>query len=349
LAQVITSKYDEAMPLYRQERFFKRHGLELSRSTTCDWMAACAQLLRPLYERMKQEVLASRWLHTDDTTLPVQDEKCSQTRKGRLWAYLGDRDHPFNVFDYTPSRKRDGPVNFLKDFRGFLQADAFSGYDGIYLGSQGGIVEVACNAHARRKFHEARKTDAARAAAALGWYQELYAIERQAREQLAAWAKERGQEVPADEADALRLRLRQEKSVPLLEKFKAWLLEQTPVLPKSPMGEAIGYTLGNWDALVRYTQHGFLAIDNNLAEREMKWIAIGRKNFLFVGSDQGGVTAAILFSFTATCRRHGLDPFAYLRDVLARLAERNLPDDALAALLPGRWGAAPSSQPPSST
>jgi hypothetical protein len=170
----------------------------------------------------------------------------------------------------------------------------------------------------------------------------LYAVERQAREQLADWAEEHGQEVPADEADALRLRLRQQQAVPLLEQFKEWLQTQAPiVLPKSPMAAAIGYTLGNWDALARYTEAGFLAIDNNLAEREMKWIAIGRKNFLFVGSDQGGHTAAVLFSFTATCRRHRLDPFAYLRDVLGRLAGGNLQGEDLAALLPSRWAPEP--------
>jgi transposase len=332
LAHIITSKYGDHLPLHRQERIFARHGLELARSTTCDWMAACADLLRPLYERMVQEVLRSRVLHTDDTVLPVQDETRDTTRQGRLWVYAGDRTHPYNVFDYTPNRARDGPQRFLADFEGYLQADAFGGYDGIYLASRGTIVEVACNAHARRKFYDAQSSDAARSHAALAWYRQLYALEKEAKERIEA------EHLDGSSADALRARLRQEKTLPLWTSFRHWLEEQRDaVLPKSPMAQAISYTLGNWEALVRYTETGFLAIDNNVAEREMKKIAIGRKNFLFVGSDKGGQTAAVLFSFTSTCQRHHLDPFAYLRDVLSRLAAPSLPADDLANLLPDRW------------
>ena len=341
LAHVITSKYGDYLPLYRLERIFARHGLELARQTTCDWMAACAKLLTPLYDVMVARVRQSHVLHTDDTPLPVLDKQRDRTRQGRLWVYLGDRAHPYTVFDYTPNRTRDGPAAFLADYHGYVQADAFGGYDGIFLAARGQILEVACHAHARRKFFDAKSSDTERSHAALAWYRQLYAVEHTAQARLAELAKERGQTLSAEEADALRLEMRQEQAVPLLTALCHWLKEQqAQVLPKSPMGLAIAYALNHWKALCRYTTAGFLAIDNNAAEREMKRVAIGRKNFLFVGSDQGGKTAAVLFSFTASCQRHGLDPFAYLRDVLERLAAANLQGEDLVALLPDRWASA---------
>jgi transposase len=326
LAYLITSKFFDHLPLYRLERIFERHGYRLERSTTCDWMAGCARLLEPLCAEMRKRVLAGRVIGTDDTPMPVLDNDRDRTRLGRLWGYLGDREHPYNVFDYTPDRTRTGPRAFLADYRGYLVADAFSGYDGIYLDSRGTIVEVCCNAHARRKFFNARKTDAARSHQALAYYRQLYAVEAEAK----------------NLDDDSRLSLRQEKSLPLLADFERWLRQhQAAVLPKSPIGEAIAYALNHWTALVRYTEAGFLPIDNNQVEREMKRIATGRKNYLFVGSDQGGKTAAILYSFTSTCARHGLDPFAYLRDVLARLPDH--PSERLAELLPNHWAAARAS------
>jgi hypothetical protein len=299
-------------------------------------MANCAELLRPLYDLMVSQVLASRVIHTDDTVLPVRDQARDTTRQGRIWVYAGDRNHPYTVFDFTPSRSRDGPQRFLAGFEGYLQADAFAGYDGIYLGSQGKIVEVACNAHARRKFFDARSSDATRAHAALAFYRQLYGVERTLKDELERQATMRGQPLSAQDRDALTVRWRQEQAVPVLTQFHAWLVEQAAVvLPKSPIATAVSYTLGNWEALARYAQAGCLAIDNNCAEREMKRVAIGRKNFLFVGSDKGGATAAVLFSFTSSCQRHGLDPFAYLREVLDKLAAGNLPSEQLAALLPG--------------
>jgi len=339
LAQIITSKYGDYLPLYRLERIFGRHGLELARSTTCDWMAACAKLLRPLYDMMVSRVLKSRLVHTDDTPLPVLDKSRESTRQGRLWVYLAN-DHPYTVFDFTPSRARDGPQQFLAGFEGFLHADAFAGYDGIYLASQGTIHEVACHAHARRKFFDARSSDAARAHAALGWYRQLYGIEKEIQDERQRLSEERGTPLPSTEVETLTLARRQEKAVPVLCQFHAWLQEQQrhpDVLPKSPIGAAIHYALNNWEALTRYTSAGLLAIDNNVAEREMKRVAIGRKNFLFAGSDKGGQAAAVLFSFTSSCHRHGIDPFAYLRDVLDRLAGGNLPSEQLAALLPDRF------------
>jgi transposase len=332
LAYIIVSKYVDHLPLYRQERICERQGVFLPRSTTCDWMAACAQLLRSLYELMISVVLQSRVIHTDDTPVKIHDPPPAATDIGRLWAYLADAEHCYNVFDFTPNRKRDGPQQFLANFQGYLQADAFSGYDGLYLpharAGVARIIEVACNAHARRKFYEARSSDAARSHQALAYYGQLYEIERQAKD------KDEGQ----------RLQMRQDLAVPILERLRTWLDGQrAQVLPKSPMGEAIGYALNNWTALIRYTEAGFLAIDNNVAEREMKRIAIGRKNWLFVGSEQGGRTAAVLFSFTSTCQRLGVEPWAYLQDVLTRLP--TTPAAQLGDLLPDRWKAARAATP----
>jgi transposase len=329
LAQVIVSKYADHLPLYRQENITARQGVLLPRSTTCDWMAAAAELLRPLYALMVATVLRSRWLHTDDTSVKNLGHEPDTTATARFWVYLGDRDHPYNVFDFTVNRKRDGPQQFLKDYRGYLHADAFSGYDALYLPSaadgQAAIIECACNAHARRKFVEAQTSDLWRAHEALAYYRQLYLLE------------ERVKAMGIDEA--ARWRMRQELAVTILEKFHSWLAQQQPlVLPKSPIAEAINYTLNNWTALRRYTEQGFLEIDNNVAEREMKQIATGRKNWLFVGSAKGGRTAAVLFSFTFTCRRLGINPWAYLQDVLGRLPE--LPESQLSDLLPDRWQAA---------
>jgi transposase len=324
LAYLIVSKYLDHLPLYRLERILGRQGLNLSRSTTCDWMAGCARRLRPLYDLMKGELVRSVWLHTDDTRVKLQGAATDETHWARLWVYLGDPQHPYNVYDFTPNRQRVGPQLFLKDFTGYLHADAFSGYDRLYLPEpatgQVRIVEVACNAHARRKFYEARGSDAVGAHQALAYYGRLYEIERQAK----------------DVSEAVRLQMRQDLAVPILNELHAWLLtQQQRALPKSTFGEAVSYALNQWEALCRYTTAGFLAIDNNAAEREMKRIAIGRKNWLFFGSPEGGQTAAVLVSFTSTCHRLGIEPWAYLKDVLTRLP--TTPQDQLADLLPDRW------------
>jgi transposase len=330
LAHVITEKYADHIPLNRQEHRFARQGVELSRSTLCDWMAGAARTLEPLYDLMKMLILRCGTIHTDDTPVKVRDSERKIKALGRLWIYFGDYLHPYNVFDFTMSRKRDGPSRFLAGFRGFLQADAFSGYDGIYAG--GDVVEVGCNAHARRKFIEAQTTDAARSAAAVAYYRQLYAIEREIKAEIANLSPNADEPARA----AIRLRVRQERAVPVLDGFKAWLDAQKPdALPKSPLGTAIGYMQNNWEALQRYTGSGDLSIDNNVAEQHMKTIATGRKNWLFTGSENGGKTMAVLFSLVSSCQRHGHDPFVYLRDVLERL--RDHPHDRLAEFLPDRW------------
>jgi transposase len=347
LAHVITSKYADHLPLYRQERILERFGVRLHRSTLCDWMARAAVVLQPLYAAMVDAVLQSRVLHTDDTPVPVQEPKQDRTKIGRLWVYLGDEEQPYNVYDYTPNRRRDGPAEFLKEFCGYLQADAFGGYDGIYLTQP--VIEVGCNAHARRKFFEAKDSDPANAHQALAFYRQLYEVERDAGNHADQEYARRSPTEPVRRHDLLeaeRLRLRQEKAVPVLTAMCQWLTnQQGAALPKSPIGQAINYALNHWEALTRYTAHGFLAIDNNWAEREMKKIALGRKNWLFLGSDQGGRTAAVLFSLVSSCLRHGHDPFRYLEDVFYRLP--GLPDAGLVDLLPDRWQSPhePSAEP----
>lgn len=334
LAHIVTGKYADHLPLYRQESILARLGLEISRQTMCDWMAAAAELLNPIYRRMIDVIKQSAVVHTDDTPLPVQDPKLDQTRTGRIWVYLGDSVRRLTVFEYTPTRKRDGPAEFLKGYEGYLSADAYGGYDGIYLDSKGTIVELVCWAHARRKFVEATKTDAARAHAAVGMIAQLYAVEKQAKEEIAQYVKDLGEQ--AGPLPDLRGRLRQEQSQPILASMHAWLIEQQKTaLPKSPIGIAIGYSLSNWEALVRYTEHGGLPIDNNPAEQAIKNFVIGRKNWLFAGSDKGGQTAAILTSLTVSCKRNKIDPFAYLRDILDRISTH--PANDIDSLLPHRW------------
>ena len=318
LAYTTTSKYSDHLPLYRLEDILARHGVELSRSTLCGWMARSAELLKPLYELMVKRVLQSKVIHTDDTPVPVLDPNLPKTRTGRFWVYAGDHRNPYSVYDFTASRRRDGPELFLKGFRGYLQADAYAGYDRLCAGPD--VIEVACWAHTRRKFYESRTTSPEIAHQALVRIRQLYGIER------------RTKEFAAEE----RQRIRQAESLPLLDSFGEWLEEQSlRVLPKSPIGKAISYALSNWQALIRYTEDGDLAIDNNLSERTLRAQAIGRKNWLFVGSDNGGHTAAVLFSMTASCKRHDIDPFAWLRDVLGRLPTQ--PADRLEELLPDVW------------
>ena len=323
LAQVAVSKYSDHLPLHRLERIFKRHGVELSRSTMSDWMRLTAEALAPLARRLRQEVLASAVIHTDDTPVRVQikhEKKPGRTQQGRFWVYVGDQAHRYAVFDYTPDRSRDGPAGWLAGYEGYLQADAYAGYEALY--ATGKVVEVACWAHARRKFYDARTTDPARCLQAMAWIKRLYEVEREAKAL----------------ADEERRDLRQARSVPLLEQFKAWLDEQAlDVLPKSPTAEAIGYVRSRWPSFTRYTTNGILSIDNNTSENAIRTVALGRKNWLFAGSDRGGRTAAALFSMIASCKLSDVEPWSWLRDVLRRLPD--IPTRRLAELLPDRWQA----------
>lgn len=321
LAHVITSKYADHLPLYRQEQIYRRVGLDLPRSTMCGWVSYVASVLAPIVEAMKRSVIGSRKVHTDDTPITVLDPSVKPigSRKGYMWVYISDHDDV--VFEYTNSRKRDGPESFLKRYRGYLQADAFSGYDRIYAG--GDIIEVACWAHARRKFFDAQTSHGTEVDRVLELIGRLYALERR--------AKARG--VSKEKLLAWRQRYSCRRLVRLREELDRLSLS---VLPRSPLGKAITYTLNNWKALRRYTEAPFLAIDNNHSERQIKQLVIGRKNWLFAGSEDGAENAAILFSVIVSCKLAGLDPFAYLRDMLMRIHTH--PADRVHELIPREWG-----------
>ena len=321
VAFVVVSKFADHLPLYRLEDILTRHGVYLSRSTLGDWVRDAAAVLEPLAALQRDLVLQSPVIWTDDTPVTVLGGEQPGSTKGRFWAYIGDDEHPYTVYDFTMSRSRDGPAAFLSDYRGFLQADAYGGYDGIFLGSDGGIEEVACWAHARRKFYDARSNAPRQANEILEWIRQLYDIEDRAL----GW--------PAAERRALR----QRESVPILDRIEAKLDELTGrVLPKSAIGKAVTYARNQWAALRRYTSDGRLTIDNNVSERTLRLQAIGRKNWEFVGSAEAGPRAAVLFTILAGAKRHHLEPWAYLRDVLLRLSAG---ETDLASLLPDRWAA----------
>jgi transposase len=325
LAHIAVSKYGDHLPLYRLEGIFKRSGVELSRSTMCDWMAVVAELLAPIVKLMLSEILSSKVVQNDDTTVPVQDHSGKGIKTGRLWVSVGDHDHRYVVYRYTPDRSAAGPEEIFKDFKGYLQADAYSAYDGLY--KSGEIVEVGCMMHARRKFYEARTTDPPRSHQALAWISLLYDVERQAKER---------EPTEYEAFVALRYKLRAERSQPIFDKFHAWLEAELPkVLPQSPIAQAIQYALNHWEALKRPLEAGFLELDNGACERAFKPVALGRKNWLFAGSDKGGETAAVLMSLCTTCKNLGIDPQAYLRDVLDRISTH--PARRIEELLPDRW------------
>jgi transposase len=300
VADVIVAKLVDHLPLYRQEKRYSRQGVELSRSTLCGWLAEAANVLTPLYLLLKARVLAAKIVNTDDTPIPVQDATRDHCRTGRIWSYVSSGGI---VYDATEDRCRDGPLDFLKQFRGFLQCDAYAGYDELFR-TRPHVVEVGCWAHARRKFVEAEKTNAELAHEAVARIKALYAIEHEAKN--------------LDAAE--RFALRQQKSTPLLDALKTWLDHQhLQAVPKTPIADAINYALNQWSALTVYITDGDLAIDNNAAERAIKPFAIGRKNWLFFGSDHGGQSLATLASFTATCELMKLNPWLWLRDTLTRL------------------------------
>jgi transposase len=338
MAHVAVSKYADHLPLYRQEGILNRFGVELCRSTLCDWMAAAAGLLRPVVRAMLQRILLSQVIATDDTPVKVQDHKGKGIKTGRLWVYYGDHAHRYTVYDYTPDRSSAGPERVLNGFKGYLQADAYAAYDGLFV--DGSIVEVGCWMHARRKFYEARTSDPERSHMVLAWIVGLYKVEDDAKQ-------ERVKHPEWDDAvwHVYRHELRSKRSRPILDAIRTWLDAQQPgVLPKSPIGEAIGYALNHWGALIRPLEAGFLEIDNGASERALKPVAIGRKNWLFAGSDGGGETAAVLMSLCTTCKELKIDPFAYLRDVLARVSTH--PNSRIEELLPDRWKPAEAPDPP---
>ena len=320
IAQIVVAKFGDHLPLYRQEDFFTRHGLHIARSTQCDWVQAAAELLRPLYERQKELLLKSPVLWTDDTPVTLLGGGQEGSRQGRFWAYIGE-EHPYSVYDFTESRARDGPANFLQGFEGYLHADAYGGYDHIFLGSNDAIREVACWAHARRKFFDAVPSSPRDVHQILEWIRQLYDVEDRAREL---------------SADARRT-LRAAEAEPVLDRIEAYLDQlERRALPKSVLAKAASYAQNQWPALRRYTTDGRLSIDNNVSERTLRHQAIGRKNWLFLGSRQAGPRAAVLFTILAGAKRHQIEPWTYLRELLLRL---HGDDPRLDDMLPDKWAA----------
>lgn len=316
LAFIVTSKFADYLPLYRLEDIFERQGFEISRATQSVWCGDVAGVVEPLYQRMAELVRKSHVVATDDTTLPMLSP--GQTHPARMWVYVGDEANPYNVFDFTLNRGRDGPKQFLKEYTEVLLADAYGGYNGVVAGN--GITRAGCWSHARRKFVDAEKSAPEIAREAVALLNALFAVERQGK----------------DVSVAERLELRQKQSVPILaELHRKLLIWKEQLLPKHPMAEAVNYTLGQWEALNVFTTDGAVAIDNNVSEREMKRIVLNRKNSLFVGNPRGGRTAAILASLTSSCRRHDVDPQLYFMQLLVNLP--SWPASDLDAWLPDRW------------
>ena len=326
LAHVLTAKYGQHLPLYRQAEIYRHQGVELERSTLAGWVGGASRTLEPLIEALRRHVLAASRIHGDDTPVPVLSPGRGKTKTGRLWAYVrderptGGEAPPAAWFAYSPDRKGERPEAHLAEFRGTLHADAYAGFNGVY--EKGRVREAACWAHVRRKFFDIEQAHASQLAAeALARIGALYGIEK---------------EIRGSPAEARR-RERQARAKPLLEALHAWFYDSLVGLSKkSETAKAMRYALGRWPALVRYLDDGELEIDNNAAERALRAVALGRKNYLFAGSDAGGERAAAMYSLIGTAKLNGVDPEAYLRHVLERIADH--PINRITELLP--WNVA---------
>jgi transposase len=316
LAYIATSKFSDYTPLYRLEDVFERQGFEISRATQSVWCGDMGDLAEPLWELMAERVRASHVVATDDTIMPMLSK--GKTANARMWVYVGDDGYPYNVFDFTLNRGRDGPKYFLKDYRQVLLADAYGGYNGVVAGNE--ITRAGCWAHLRRKVIDAEKAAPEIAREAIERVRALYAVERQSK----------------DASVEERLKLRQQQSAPLLAQLRERLLTwKEQLLPKHPMAEAVNYALSQWTELNVFCSDGAVSIDNNVSEREMKRVVLNRKNSLFVGNPRGGRTAAILASLNSTCRRHDIDPQLYLTQLFTNLSQ--VRKSELPNWLPDRW------------
>ena len=331
LAHLLVAKYADHLPLYRQSEIYARDGIDLDRSTLAQWVGRAVWLLDPLVEALARNVMRSPKLHADDTPVPVLDPGRGKTRQGRLWVYARDDrpwhgvDPPAALYRYTPDRKGERPRAHLQGFEGYVQADGYSGFAQLYevKGERPANLEVACWAHVRRKLYDVHvATQSPIAQEALQRIARLYAIEEVARGKPAAQ----------------RLSLRQERSKPELDALKTWFeAMRLQISSKSDLSKAMRYALVRWTALSRYLDDGRLEIDNNIAERAMRGVALGRKNWLFAGSDSGGEHAAALYSLIETAKLNDIDPEAYLSNVLARIADH--PIKRIEDLLPWNWAA----------
>ena len=340
IAQVIMSKYGDGLPLYRQSEIFARQGFEIDRQVLADWMGHAGWWYAPLTELIGSYVMAAPAIHSDDTPIQVLAPGLGRTRTGRLWAYVVDERPwagnraPAALYRYSPDRKGERPRDHLAGYQGFLHTDAYSGYESLYR-PQGNkaptITQVACMAHARRYFfdvYEATKSPIAEEA--LRRIQALYLIETEINGK------------PAE----IRHAERQARAAPLLASFKNWAeAERRRLSSKTTLGRALQYSLSRWDALTRYTTDGRLAIDNNPAERAIRGIAMTRKNYLFLGSDEGGRRAAIFYTIIETAKLNCLDPQAYMADAIDRMAKGH-PINRLTELLPWNWKAAQATKQP---
>jgi transposase len=319
LAHVAVSKYADHLPLYRQEKIFGREGVALSRSTLCDWIGWTADLLEPIVKESRKRLLEEVLIQSDDTPIRVLDhKKKGKCHTGRLWSYCVP--HGEVVFDFTMNRSREGPVNFLGDFEGHLQADGYSGYNEVLRKNK--LEHIGCMAHVRRKFHVALDEAPKPASIALTSIQELYRIEKKLRD---------------SKADAVqRVKVRKEKAESILDELEIFFRELKEIaLPQSELGKAVSYALNQWPSIKRYIEVGEAEIDNNSCENSIRGVAVGRKNWLFCGSESGGKRAAILYSLIESCKRIDVEPFAYLRDVIGRVSTH--PVSRIRELTPKGW------------
>jgi len=320
LAQIVIDKYVDHLPLYRQMERFKREGINMPYSTLSDNVSGTCALIKPLYQALIKIILQSDYLHADESPVKVLDkDKKGETHRGYFWVYHNSIDR-LVMFDYQPGRGREGPQQILKYFKGHLQTDGYVVYD--FFKEKEGITMLHCMAHARRKFYDAMDNDKHTAEYALQQIGKLYDIERKAKQQ----------QLNADEV----LGLRQAEALPILQQLGGWMKEQyVMTLPKSPIGQALGYSIERWDELMIYASDGKLNIDNNPVENSIRPVAIGRKNYLFAGSHEAAQRSAMLYSLLGTCKLHRINPFIWLRDVLQRIASH--PINKIEELLPHKW------------
>jgi transposase len=322
LAHVLISKYADHLPLYRQSEIYAREGIDLDRSTLADWVGGASRTLRPLVDSLKRYVLSAEKLHGDDVPVPVLEPGHGKTKTGRLWTYVrddrpaGSQAAPAVWFAYSPDRKGEHPARHLSSYQGILQADGYAGFNQLY--EKGAITEAACWAHVRRKFHDlyqAHRSPIAKEA--LERIAQLYGIETEIR----------------GRSPAERRQARQARSKPLLESMHAWLKATFSKLSrKSDVAVAIHYALERWTALLLFAEDGRVEMDNNAAERALRAVALGRKNYLFAGSDAGGERAAAIYSLIGSAKLNGIDPEAYLSTVMRRIADH--PINRIEELLP---------------
>lgn len=317
LAYILVCKFVDHLPFYRQKQIFKRLGIDIAESTINDWFRKGCDLLEPLYECMKQIILSGNYLQADETPIPVlTDDKPGSTHKGYYWVYY-DPVQNLVFFDYQKGRGREGPEGILKEFKGALQADGYSAY--VEFGNDPFIILLACMAHARRKFDEAKGNDKTRAEYALKLIQKLYAVEEEARTLQHSYEQ--------------RKELRLEKSKPLMDEFKQWLTENIyATLPQSAIGKAIQYTLSLWPRLERYLEEGRYEIDNNLIENSIRPVALGRKNYMFAGSHEAAQRAAMMYSFFGNCKKNNIEPLEWLTKVFTQIPDHSI--QRLKELLP---------------